>query len=109
GNTLRFPRARDEPPHSQRTLAVGSHRLRFPAGVFVYFLRWLCALQHHQVYCLVKQCLFTFVLVDWSGGQSTPAGSRFSSVEAEALPAKSDCPERKSTCSYFAAYINYED
>src|SRR5699024_8428708 len=39
GNTLRFPRACDEPPHSQRTLAVGSHRLRFPAGVFVYFLR----------------------------------------------------------------------
>jgi len=32
GNTLRFPRARDEPPHSQRTLALGSHRLRFPAG-----------------------------------------------------------------------------
>jgi len=39
GNTLRFPRARDEPPHSQRTLVVGSHRLRFPVGVFVYFLR----------------------------------------------------------------------
>ena len=39
GNPLRFPRARDEPPHSQITLAVGSHRLRFPAGVFVYFLR----------------------------------------------------------------------
>jgi len=39
GNTLRFPRARDEPPHSQRTLVAGSHRLRFPAGVFVYFLR----------------------------------------------------------------------
>src|SRR5699024_12557782 len=38
GNTLRFPRARDEPPHSHRTLAEGSHRLRFPAGVFVYFL-----------------------------------------------------------------------
>src|SRR5699024_10394200 len=39
GSTLRFPRARDEPPHSQRTFAVGSHRLRFPAGVFMYFLR----------------------------------------------------------------------
>ena len=35
GNTLRFPRARDEPPHSQKTLAVGSHRLRFPAGVIM--------------------------------------------------------------------------
>src|SRR5699024_9239197 len=60
GNTLRFPRARDEPPHSQLyvrlpllvtlrsvlprrkgtnkftqavpSLAVGSHRLRFPGG-----------------------------------------------------------------------------
>src|SRR5699024_3846740 len=32
GNTLRSPGARDEPPHSQRTLAVGSHRLRFPTG-----------------------------------------------------------------------------
>jgi len=26
-------------PRSQRTLTVGSHRLRFPAGVFVHFLR----------------------------------------------------------------------
>ena len=39
GNTLRFPRARAEPPRSQRTLTVGSHRLRFPAGVYVYFFR----------------------------------------------------------------------
>ncbi len=60
GNTLRFPRARVEPPRSQRTLPVEAHRtwvrkalpqdvallafppfqrLRFPAGVYVYFLR----------------------------------------------------------------------
>ncbi|HLR40316.1 MAG TPA: hypothetical protein VK091_01485 [Virgibacillus sp.] len=32
----------------------------------------------------------------------------FASEEAEALPAESDCPERKSTCSFFALYINYE-
>jgi len=29
----------------------------------------------------------------------------FASEEAEALPAESDCPERKSTCSYFTVYI----
>jgi len=44
-NALRFPRARDEPPHSQRTLAVGSHRLRvFPPTVLcssLSQLRWL--------------------------------------------------------------------
>ncbi len=39
GNALRFPGARDEPPHSQRALVSGSHRLRFPAGVYVHFLR----------------------------------------------------------------------
>src|SRR5690625_485752 len=26
-------------PHSQRTLLAGSHRLRFPTGVYVLFLR----------------------------------------------------------------------
>ena len=61
GNTLRFPRARAEPPRSQNTLSVEAHRtwvrkalpqdvallafpplhrLRFPTGVYVYFLRW---------------------------------------------------------------------
>ncbi len=43
--------------------------------------------------------------VDWSGEQSTPAGIArvrrphrkwFSSEEAEAVPAESDCSERKS-------------
>ena len=48
GNALRFPRARDEPPHSQKTLAVGSHRLRFPAGVYVYFLRQ-DGVWHHSI------------------------------------------------------------
>jgi len=28
----------------------------------------------------------------------------FASEEAESLPAESDCPERKSTCSYFAVH-----
>jgi len=32
----------------------------------------------------------------------------FASEEAEALPAESDCPQRESTCSYVAVYINYE-
>src|SRR5699024_414796 len=57
------------------SLAVGSHRLRFPAGVYVYFLRWLCTFQHHRIYCLVKQRLFTFVMVDWSGGPLTPGSA----------------------------------
>jgi len=52
-------------------------------------------------------------MVDWSGGQSTPAGKQqlkipqeavFASEEAEALPAESDCPQRKATCSYVAVY-----
>ncbi|WP_245745472.1 hypothetical protein [Lentibacillus persicus] len=46
--------------------------------------------------------------IDWSGGQSTPAGKQrlkipqeavFASEEAEALPAESDCPQRKSMLS----------
>src|SRR5690625_2748271 len=60
GNTLRFPRARDEPPHSQRTLAVGSHRLRFPAGDFVYLLRWFCALQLHLFIALLNQTIVIY-------------------------------------------------
>ncbi|MBM7599607.1 hypothetical protein JOC34_001975 [Virgibacillus halotolerans] len=53
------------------------------------------------------------MMVDWSGGQSTPAGkataenpagSGFASEEVEALPAESDCPQRKSTYPYVAGY-----
>jgi len=39
GKTLRFPCARDKPPREQKTLVAGSYRLRFPTGVFVFFLR----------------------------------------------------------------------
>jgi len=37
-----------------------------------------------------------------------PQEAFFASEEAEALPAESDCPERKATCSYFAVYINWQ-
>src|SRR5699024_7316597 len=98
GNTLRFPRARDEPPHSQRTLAVGSHRLRFPAGVFVCFLRYHAVWQQHCVAYLhdYDACL-----------QRSPVGSFGTSTcmktpqsgfleEAEAVPAESNGPQRKT-------------
>ena len=84
----------------------------------MYFLRWFCALQtHHNNFLLIKSnstFAIHFVMVDWSGGQSTPAGkataedpagSGFASEEAEALPAESDCPQRKST-SLFIGFMS---
>jgi len=76
------------------------------------------------------------MMVDRSEGQSTPAGKAtaedpagqgkllrdtshaekvfsffkeavFASEEAEALPAESDCPQRKSTCTYVAQFIDF--
>src|SRR5699024_5811714 len=73
GNTLRFPRVTREPP---RAIALwGLTLATIPAGVFVYFLRWLCALQLHHIF-LVLDCIrhSLFTMVDWSEGQSTPAG-----------------------------------
>ncbi len=54
GNTLRFPRARAEPPRSQSTLSAGSHHLRFPAGVYVYFLRWFYTSHEVDTECISK-------------------------------------------------------
>ncbi|GAB3048394.1 hypothetical protein GCM10027286_08960 [Virgibacillus ainsalahensis] len=64
GNTLRFPRAAGEPPRARRVarlfrdatllaekIAIALRGLTdasSPAGVFVYFLRWLDDLQLHQ-------------------------------------------------------------
>ena len=48
GNTLRFPRVTREPP---RTIVLwGLTLATIPAGVFVYFLRWICAFQLHHIY-----------------------------------------------------------
>src|SRR5699024_6633691 len=67
GNTLRFPRVTREPPCpgkgyaatfsakdgiSRPSLSVlwGLTLATFPAGVFVYFLRWFCALHVHHIH-----------------------------------------------------------
>src|SRR5699024_4045338 len=75
GNTLRFPRVTREPP---RTIVLrGLTLATIPAGVSVCFLRWFCALHTHYNYLFVdytQHLLFTFVMVDWSEGKSTPAG-----------------------------------
>src|SRR5699024_3713329 len=98
GNTLRFPRARDEPPHSQRTLAVGSHRLRFPAGVFVYSLRLNVVWQQHCIayFNYYDGCLERRT-VDACGNSTclkTPQSGFLE--EAEAVPAESNGPQRKT-------------
>src|SRR5699024_1143656 len=92
------------------SLAAGSHRLRFPAGVYVYFDRCTrCARQQHY------KAAFSNKMVVWSGGPSTPAGTKvFDGTsnrspstclktpqsefleEAEAVPAESNGPQWKT-------------
>src|SRR5699024_12385527 len=58
---------------------VGSFRRRVAAGVLVYFLCFLSTLQLHHNYLFVVETLhllFTFVIVVWSGGPLTPAGTK---------------------------------
>ncbi|QKY70103.1 hypothetical protein Len3610_11340 [Lentibacillus sp. CBA3610] len=96
GNTLRFPRAA-EPPHAGalRGLTYASH----PA-VSAYFLR--CFVLYNHISCVVKPLLWLLIGVEASRllrekhVSEDPAAAVFRE-EAEAVPAESDWPERKST------------
>ena len=49
--------------------AAGSHRLRCPAGVFVYFLCY-----YYANNALKSKCPTTFVIVDWPAEKATQFG-----------------------------------
>src|SRR5699024_12671072 len=74
-NTLRFPRVTREPPRTYRSLV--SHFGHYSRRSLRVLPSLFCGLQLHHIYLLldyIKLSLSTFVTVDWSGGQATPAG-----------------------------------